>query len=427
MEVSISLIIIGLIITIVILINPFFGLLITIAIIPQSLFQAVSGSILGIFTAATPIKIIGGITFVSVFIRHILERKSWSFLRKPQIIFIIIFLLWVYISGFGFPGFATRENFTVFTSVVILGFIILSLINNLQRLKKVIWTILLSFGFVSFNSILHHSSLSGIARAEGTSYGPNEFAIALLPILGIAFYNIFGEKLKIAKFFSLLITTIIGITLIFTLSRGGFIGFTAMLLAIFFTAKRKIKSLLFLTIAITLILSFLPVEMWYRLQATQTTMQNFDETSSIDSTKIRILAARAAWKIFLDHPFLGVGIGNYYYEGRKYEPMRPLRAHTMYLEIMAELGIVGLLLFLGIIFYTFKSLNRIIKNETFLSSYAKGPFIGLIGFLVAAIFLHAQQEKALWFVIFMSVALENIVLKEQRSANKKIPKKAYEK
>ena len=117
--------------------------------------------------------------------------------------------------------------------------------------------------------------------------------------------------------------------------------------------------------------------------------------------------------MFLEHPLVGVGVGNYYYECRKYAPIFAGRAHTTYLEIMAELGIIGIFLFLGILFSTFKTLKKIIRSNSPISGYARGLYIGLAGFLIAAIFLHAQQEKALWFVIFMAAALEQIAFSKE--------------
>ena len=85
-------IIIGSIGAIVIFINPFVGLLTTIALIPQSLLSALSNMLFGAFTMVTPIKIIGGITFISVVIKNLFERNKWDFLKKAQTKYFILFL-----------------------------------------------------------------------------------------------------------------------------------------------------------------------------------------------------------------------------------------------------------------------------------------------------------------------------------------------
>lgn len=413
-NINVSIIILGFIGGIIILIRPFIGLLIVSALIPRSLIPAVTGTFLGLFSMATPIKIAGTWTFVASFIRHGFKRKSWDFLKRPQIKFFILLLIWILISGLVKPCSFTRENFTVFISFMVLGFIILFLVNNLKRFRGVIWAGSISIFIISLQTLFDYSKLEQTLRMHGTSYGPNYFAVVLLPFLGIVFYNIFAEKVKILKIFSLLTTITISAALIVTFSRAGLIGFTGMLAVAAVGAKRKLRAFLGLIICIIILLNVMPVQVWERFGQTQATIERLEETSNIDSTKRRFLLSKAAWEMFLEYPLFGVGIGNYYWECNKYQSVSPGRAHSMYLEILAELGIFGFFFFVGILFHTFRALKRIaIKATGPVSSYAQGLYIGLVGFLISAIFLHAQQEKVLWFVIFMAAALEQIAFSNE--------------
>jgi len=404
---NIGIIITGIIGAIVILINPFIGLLAVVILIPQALIPAVGSSIFGIFTMATPIKLIGGLTFVSAFLRHISEGRKADFLRKPQVKFFIFFLVWVFISGFTQRGEFTRENFTVFTSFAIMGFIILSLVTDVKRFRWVLWAGLISVFIVSLQAVFRYSSFTEAVRIQGASYDPNYFALGLLPFLGITFYNIFVEKKMALKAFSLAITAIIAIALIVTFSRAGIVGLFGMLLIATIKAEKKFKAAFLLALCVVLLINVLPSSVWERFTKTKIEDKYIGDPT-IDSTTRRYLLAKAAWEMFLDNPLFGVGVGNYYWECGRYETVHAGRAHTTYLEVMAEMGIIGIFLFLGILFYTFKSLRKTMKSNFPLSSYAYGLYTGLAGFLIAALFLHAQQEKMLWFVVFMAVALERI-------------------
>jgi len=414
---TLSIIIWGFIGGIVVLINPFLGLLAISALIPLSLLPPIANTFLGLFTMATPIKIMGAWTFVSSFVRHISTGKSWGFLKRPQIKFFLIFLLWIFISGLTQPCSFTRENFTAFTSYAVLGFIILSLVTNIKRVRWVIWLGLLCMFIVSLQAIFNYSSFQEAARMRGESYGPNYFAIGLLPFLGIAFYNIFVEKKKLLKTFSLIIAITIVTALIVTISRGGLIGLAGMFVIAAVAAKKKLKTFLFLAICATILINVMPAQVWERFERTKLEGPIGEET--VASTQRRFLLAKAGWQMFLAHPIFGVGVGNYYWECRNYQAISAGRAHNMYLEIMAELGIIGTFFFLGILFSTFKSLKKIINDRSPTSGYARGFYIGLAGFLIAAIFLHAQHEKVLWFVIFMAVALEQIAFKKESLGDKK--------
>jgi O-antigen ligase len=99
--------------------------------------------------------------------------------------------------------------------------------------------------------------------------------------------------------------------------------------------------------------------------------------------------------MFLDHPWLGVGAGNYaaaypqYFVGSWREALG--HAHNYYLNILAELGIVGgslLVLLLGL---AFRQLGgALVRSEplrtTFWRAVLAGVFAGLIVFCIHNMF-----------------------------------------
>jgi len=399
-------IIIGLSAAIGILISPIFGLALTLILTPISTQMTLGGSFLGLFTMVTPIKIIGTLTFISTLIHYGGRKGSWDFLKKPQIRFFLFFLIWIFISSFTQPGFASRANLTMFISNTILGVTILILLIKIKNFRLAIWLIISSIFFICIQAVL---SYAGLERAGGTGYGPNEFAIMILPFIAVTFYMALDEKNKLLRLILLGATSIILLALISTVSRGGIIGLGGMFLISILKSKRKILTIILVGITTVLFLNMMPQALRVRFGKTQVATTEYGiGDGDIDSTTRRYYLSQAAWRMFLAHPLFGVGIGNYFFENRNYATVHPGRAHNMYLEIMAELGIIGLILFLGIMFYTLKCLNKIIKSKSTLNGYSKGFYIGLIGFLIAGIFLHAQQDRILWFFIFMSAALERI-------------------
>jgi putative inorganic carbon (HCO3(-)) transporter len=104
---------------------------------------------------------------------------------------------------------------------------------------------------------------------------------------------------------------------------------------------------------------------------------------------------QAGWYMFLDHPWLGVGAGNYadaypvYFVGMWREALG--HAHNYYLNILAELGVAGgsiLALLLGLAFRQFG--GALVRSETqhrtFWRAVLAGVFGGLVVFCVHNLF-----------------------------------------
>ncbi len=403
-------ILLGIVGGIVIVVNPFIGLLVTVGLFPQALIPSMGYSFLGAFSMMTPIKIIGAVTFLATVIHLLIQGRSWSFLKSSGFKIYSIYLVYLYIDGFAQPTSFSRELFTTFTSFWVFGFTILALITTPQRLRLLTIVAVISMAVASAQSVLSFLTrpdyLLMMSRLRGTNFDPNYFAISLLPFIVISFYVGLAEKNKIVKLLLLFIPVILVTALILTQSRGGLLGLAVMLLFAIIRAKNKFSALITVGVLSFILVSVMPQTVWERFEKTRLENSHDD---TIGSTVRRYYLAMAAWEMFLDYPIFGSGPGNYYYNCRLYYPLSPGRAHSLYLEIMAEMGSVGLILFLSVLFSALRHANRVIKSGIKpYDSYARGVFLGLIAFMVAALFLHAQQEKTLWLVVFLSLALTHL-------------------
>ncbi|MFC1599363.1 O-antigen ligase family protein, partial [Candidatus Omnitrophota bacterium] len=138
--------------------------------------------------------------------------------------------------------------------------------------------------------------------------------------------------------------------LVVTFSRTALIGLAGVLLVAVVKAKNKFLGIILGVICVIAAFNLLPDYTWERFSGTQIA-EKYTGNADIDSTTIRYHLAQTAWRTFLHNPIFGVGVGNYYWEGRRYGPVPPERAHCLYLEFLAELGIVGFFLFCGMLFH----------------------------------------------------------------------------
>jgi O-antigen ligase len=130
---------------------------------------------------------------------------------------------------------------------------------------------------------------------------------------------------------------------------------------------------------------------------------------------------KVGWRMVEANPLHGVGAGNFPVSSIHYllEPGaiqqdefivdRPAVAHNMYLEVLAELGIVGLTLFLSFILISLAAGIRAARKfdhlgEDGLALIARGIAVGLISTLAADVFLSNEVGKLLWLLIALGPA-----------------------
>ncbi len=119
-----------------------------------------------------------------------------------------------------------------------------------------------------------------------------------------------------------------------------------------------------------------------------------------------------ALTIWKQHPILGVGPGNYIHSLRKYDYfwLQELPVHDVMLWIAAETGIVGLLVYLSIVFSAMKCLFRVARRRKDLTGrIAMGALIALLSYffdgLTDPLFREPNVFATLWLLIALAVAL----------------------
>ena len=128
------------------------------------------------------------------------------------------------------------------------------------------------------------------------------------------------------------------------------------------------------------------------------------------------------WRMVQAHPLQGVGAGNFQNAAVHYvqapgpitsAPLivdAPHVAHNVYLELLADLGVPGLLAFVGVA--AFSLLAGLKAARTFerggdigLELAARCVVLALIGFLAADFFLSGEFSKQLWLTFALCSAL----------------------
>jgi O-antigen ligase len=125
-------------------------------------------------------------------------------------------------------------------------------------------------------------------------------------------------------------------------SRGGFIGLSVAMGLWAIREKRRLQAIVVGAVLALGLVVFAPESFWKRNE----TVASFQEDASAMG---RVYAWQVASRISLDKPLLGVGAGSFRYAWPLYAPPEARRAyvaHNIFLDVIGELGFVGLFFFL---------------------------------------------------------------------------------
>jgi hypothetical protein len=189
-------------------------------------------------------------------------------------------------------------------------------------------------------------------RPYGLSPHPNILAgIIVLGLFAAAAFVVQGKRTILSS-----IAFLMGFFfLLLTFSRGAWLGFVvAALVALLFLKRetgfwRRILPLFGLTVIVGLI--FLWVYQPFFLSRTGFSEENTEQRSISD----RLVFMEIAWDAIEKHSMQGVGAGNFPWYASNYlffrtdYDLKGNNVHNIYLTVWSELGLVGLVLFLGML------------------------------------------------------------------------------
>lgn len=245
-----------------------------------------------------------------------------------------------------------------------------------------------------------------IQRVVGFKSDPNNLAILL--VTGIPFvFPLFKEfKSKIIKIILIIIFSILFLGVAFSYSRGGMIALGVVLL-FFLLNHRQHKWVILLFVLLCSIGIYIFI---VKLAAYKSLIRLI---SADESFIQRLRVYKGGIKMFLAHPIIGVGFGNYIVWSRVYSNLTfHLYAHNIFLHIGAETGIFGLAIYGGIIVQSIRSVLRTKKRALKMKdmrtvSYCNALLWSLIGFLSAGMFLSQHLNKMLWCIMGLCISMEN--------------------
>lgn len=259
------------------------------------------------------------------------------------------------------------------------------------------------------------------ARPGGTNGDPNYYGQSLLILVPLGFYLASRGGNFVLRLLGLASSGVLALATIFTYSRGDALALAAVLGAAALYKRPKLPYWVVGAIALALLLPLVPSNYLARLTTILDVVQGNRQTIlTEESIRGRAGAAQAAIAMFSDHAILGVGRENYplyeldYLSGTELaNHAKGIPPHDLYLEVAAEQGVVGILIFGGIMLGVGRALSEARRRFRELNDRAQAELavwlaIGLLGYMVSGLFLHGAFLSILWLQVALIVALRQV-------------------
>lgn len=291
------------------------------------------------------------------------------------------------------------------------GIILSAVLGILLASFDSIWQVATGFDFIrGYKPVIN----IGLLRATASFKDPNTLGVylsAIAPLIfGLTLYYFKGVKRIVFVFISLLALT--GITL--TYSRPTLL---AIYIALFFLAiAKKDKVLIGFLLIFTLSSPFILPK----------SVKNWAKEVGYNPLRFmcnddRIAVYRNSLHMIKAHPFIGVGANTYMKNYKKYKEFPEYRnvvtldymyAHNIYLQMAGEIGLIGLGVFLWLLYKLFSECKNIYKRLS--GQYLKITSLALAACLLAFL-VNGLTESSLyysrvalifWYLAGFSLALD---------------------
>jgi len=246
-------------------------------------------------------------------------------------------------------------------------------------------------------------------RAISLFPDPHTFSLYLgivIPFtIGFFFYNNKKDKLQ-----NLGMLSVMFLALLFTFSRGAYVGFFASLVFILVFSVWYFKIKLNKKFVISVLAGFALAFLVFLSSVFGSRFLSSFTLSDVSNAG-RIGIWETASSVFWNAPVIGVGLGNLpIFFDPTASVKSPINAHNTYLDIASELGLVGLLAFFALVLCTFRSLG--FKKDKF-NFLRFGLLWSLSWFLVHSFFetslFSVPVLAALCFILAFAVVLKDPV------------------
>ena len=319
-----------------------------------------------------PLQVAGGVSLLQIVgvLTAGLLLISFSYQQRTivvgNILFPLVLLGVLILVSFWYTRDAGRTAFYLRSWVLNMMFVLLLLnvVTTFDAFKKVIWVVIAMAALNSITGIHDYATTSEAQyRSMGLMENQNNFGHLAALAVPLALYQYLYRR-GLARWLGLALCMVIVGGVVASVSRGAVLSVLVAGVATMITERRRIIPLLLVVVLALSAVPFLPdyfnervgdLAMDVKRSVLLTDEGNMTSRGHLNTSGLRI---------WLAHPVIGVGIGNFGFYFMQEEYLAGLAggnnmvAHNIYVQALAETGLLGFLVLVSVIVISVRGLWR---------------------------------------------------------------------
>jgi O-antigen ligase len=387
------------------------------------------GRIHQLFPALLPLKpaFVAAALAIALYLLQQSGPRSLHRLRSPTTTWLLALLLWTTLSV---PGALSQgiafQVLTGFVKTIAMYVVLAGSVRSrrdIERLILVYFVVTAVYAAVVLSRF--HLGADNWRLGRLYDYDANDFATLIATAMPLGLYFVLGQRRPLPWMLALAGLAVLAVGEISSGSRGGFLALFAVaaFVLVCFSTLHARSRLIGLVVIVVVVFAAASDRYWTQMHTILTPHRDYNVTAEEGRLAI--------WGRGLDymtsHPVLGLGAGNFQMAEGTISPLARRQeygqgvlwgaAHNSFIEIGAELGLPGLVLFVGVIASAFASLRRVARYGRRMGASALGVarlaqtlMAALVGFVVGGFFLSLAFSDMLYTLAALAVALEKVTL-----------------
>ena len=257
----------------------------------------------------------------------------------------------------------------------------------------------------------------GIIGGGGGFYDNSaDLGVAMCVVFGLSFALCQVKGARTARIFYLVCTLAFGALIVVCGSRGAVVGGAAIIVTAWVKSPRKSWAAAFVLLFVAALVFLMP-------KASKQRFENAEHYETDQTSNHRVELWRAGVRMWKDYPLLGVGPGNFKYVRRasyhidSQQDADTYVCHSLYIEVLAELGSLGTLSVVVIFiafFLTTRNIRRRLKagdakSDSWELCLCSGCELAMIGYLASGAFVSVFWYPHIWVLSGLVMGLNRTI------------------